>query len=204
MNSKRLFDFSLVLILLIVILPMMLLIAIGIKLTSFGSIIFIQKRIGKNSKEFFLLKFRTMYLGAQKDLKKYLKLNESDGPAFKIRNDPRYVGIGKFLAHTGLDELPQLFNILKGEMSFVGPRPLPVYEAKKLKPWQRAREKVLPGITSSWVISGMHKLSFNEWIKLDLEYIKKKSFFLDIKIISKTVILMFKFLFSCLKELLAL
>jgi len=197
-------NFCLSAILIIILFPIIVFLGILIKITSKGSPFFSQKRIGKNGVEFLLWKFRTMYVGAEKDRKKYLNLNESNGPTFKIRNDPRYIGIGRFLAHTGLDELPQLFNILKGEMSFVGPRPLPVYEAQKLKPWQKKREQVLPGITSFWVINGMHKLSFDKWMKLDLQYIREKNLFVDIQIILKTFLLMLKFILNTLKEIIFL
>ena len=169
--------------------PLMAVIALLVKITSKGSVIFEQKRVGRNGKVFIMYKFRTMYVGAEEDRKKYQKLNETDGPAFKIKNDPRFVGVGRFLARTGLDELPQIFNILKGEMSFVGPRPLPVYEYKKLKSWQKKRQSVLPGITSSWVINGQHKVSFDNWMKSDLEYVKNKSFGGDLRIIWKTIVL---------------
>jgi len=133
-----------------------------------------------------------MKVGAENDQKKYAHLNEADGPVFKIRNDPRFVGIGKSLARTGLDELPQLINVIKGEMSLVGPRPLPVYEAKKLTNAQKARELVKPGMTSSWVISGAHSLSFAEWMKLDRIYVEKASLLGDLSILLKTSEIVFK------------
>jgi len=160
------------------------------------NILFLQKRVGKNGKVFTMYKIRTMYIGAEKDQKKYEKLNEADNPVFKIYDDPRFIGIGKFLAHTGLDELPQIINVLKGEMAFVGPRPLPVNEAKKLKKWQKEREKVLPGIVSPWVINGMHKMSFDSWMKSDLEYIKKKKLFYDLSIIIRSVIFIFRLIIN--------
>ena len=130
--------------------------------------------------------FRTMYEGADRNQKKYAHLNEADGPVFKIMDDPRFVGIGKFLARTGLDELPQLINVIRGEMSLVGPRPLPVSEAKKLTEAQKVRELVKPGMTSSWVISGAHSLSFAEWMKLDRIYVENASFLTDLSILIKT------------------
>ena len=178
--------------------PLMTVIGLLIEFTSKGSMIFTQKRIGKNGKVFMMYKFRTMYVGAEKDRNEYKKLNEADGPVFKIRKDPRFVGIGRFLARTGLDELPQLVNILKGEMNFVGPRPLPVYEYNKLKPWQKKRQLVLPGITSSWVINGKHKISFDKWMKSDLEYVKKKSFFYDIEILAKTFLMVLNIILKSL------
>jgi len=185
-------------IVLLISLPLMAVIALLVKITSKGPVIFSQKRIGKNGKVFMMYKFRTMYVGAEKDRNEYKKLNEADGPVFKIRKDPRFVGIGRFLARTGLDELPQLVNILKGEMNFVGPRPLPVYEYNKLKPWQKKRQLVLPGITSSWVINGKHKISFDKWMKSDLEYVKKKSFFYDIEILAKTFLMVLNIILKSL------
>lgn len=119
---------------------------------------------------------------AEKEKQKILKLNEADYPAFKIKNDPRFTGkFGKFLSHTGLDELPQLSNILKGEMAFVGPRPLPVEEEKQIKKkYRRIRQQVLPGIISPWIFSGYHTIPFRKWMDLDLQYIKNKNFKTDV------------------------
>ena len=130
--------------------------------------------------------FRTMYVGAERDQEKYRHLNEADGPVFKIKDDPRFVGIGKFLARTGLDELPQLINVIKGEMSLVGPRPLPVNEAKKLTSAQKVRELIKPGMTSSWVVKGAHSLTFRKWMKLDRIYVENASFLTDLSILLKT------------------
>lgn len=122
--------------------------------------------------------------------KKYLHSNEADGPVFKIKDDPRFTKIGKKLSHTGLDELPQFFNILKGEMSLVGPRPFPVDEEAKIsKEIRLFRRKVRPGLVCSWLVSGAHKLSFKEWMNFDLVDIKKSSFTHDIDVISKTILL---------------
>lgn len=141
-----------------------------------------------------------MYEGAERDQKKYAHLNEADGPVFKIRDDPRFVGIGKFLAHTGLDELPQLINVIKGDMSMVGPRPLPVTEAKKLTKAQKVRELVKPGITSSWVVSGAHSLSFETWMKLDKDYIESASLTTDLSILLKTAFLILGWLIRKVKD----
>ena len=197
MEKIAIFVFAVIV--LLISLPLMTVIALLVKLTSKGPVIFRQKRIGKNGKTFIMYKFRTMYVGAEKDRNKYKKLNEADGPAFKIRNDPRFVGIGRFLARTGLDELPQIYNILKGEMNFVGPRPLPVYEYKKLKPWQKKRQSVLPGITSPWVVNGKHRVSFDVWMKSDIEYIKKKNYLYDLLIMLKTFVMMLRLLINFLK-----
>jgi lipopolysaccharide/colanic/teichoic acid biosynthesis glycosyltransferase len=130
-----------------------------------------------------------MIIGAEKLRSKYQFLNISDGPTFKIPNDPRYTKFGKYLAKSGLDELPQLINVLKGEMSFVGPRPLPTYEAIKLTKHQRVRELVLPGITSSWITNGAHRLKFKRWMQLDREYIENANLTTDLVIIFKTVMI---------------
>lgn len=175
------------LLLLIILLPLFFVLFILVKVTSSGPFIFRQKRMGKDRKIFTLYKIRTMIKDADWQKKRYLHLNEADGPVFKIRNDPRFTRVGKFLTHTGLDELPQLINIVKGEMSFVGSRPLPVDEAKKIPVKYAKRFSVLPGMTSLWVIRGSHALSFRKWMESDLEYIDRKSVWLDIKIIFLTI-----------------
>lgn len=149
--------------------------------------IFRQIRIGKDGRPFLMFKFRTMYPGAEKDRGKIERLNEADGPVFKIKNDPRYTKLGKILAYTGLDELPQLINVLMGEMAVVGPRPLPAEEERKISAqWKQTRRTVKPGITSSWAVSGSHRLSFPQWMELDMKDIRHKSFFYDAMIIVKT------------------
>lgn len=178
--------------LLILLSPLILILYLTVKLTSKGSFIFKQKRMGKDFKPFVIYKIRTMIEGAEKQKTSLKTLNEADGPVFKIRNDPRYTPIGRFLSHTGLDEILQLVNIIKGEMSFVGPRPLPVDEALKVPRQYHKRFSVLPGITSFWVIRGAHFLTFKQWMESDLEYIKKKNFFLDLYIILATGFLSLK------------
>lgn len=163
-----------------------------IKLTSPGPFLFKQKRLGKDKKPFFIYKLRTMVENAEYLRSKIYYLNEADRPVFKIRNDPRYTEIGRFLAHTGLDELPQLINVIKGEMVFVGPRPLPINEAEKVPKKYERRFSVLPGITSLWVIRGADHLSFRKWMEDDLEYIKNKNFFYNLKIIILTLWLLLK------------
>jgi len=133
-----------------------------------------------------------MAQGAEKIQSKYLHLNEASGPVFKIRNDPRYTKIGKRLSRYGLDELPQLINIIKGDMSFVGPRPFPVEEANKIPKKYDKRFSVLPGITSSWVVSGGHKMTFDKWMELDLYDISHKSYVYNFTIILKTVLLLLR------------
>ncbi|QQS44403.1 sugar transferase [Candidatus Roizmanbacteria bacterium] len=179
--------------------PFFLACALVIKVNSSGPFLFTQKRMGKNRKEFVIYKMRTMRENAEQIKENYAKLNESTGPVFKIRNDPRYTAIGKFLSHTGIDELPQLLNIIKGEMAFVGPRPLPVSEARVIPKKYHKRFEVLPGITSLWVVKGTHTLSFEEWMELDLWYANHKSWLVDLKIAFLTVLLLLKLLIRNLK-----
>jgi lipopolysaccharide/colanic/teichoic acid biosynthesis glycosyltransferase len=195
---KRVFDILFSIVALILLSPIFLVIAQIIKLSGKGPVIFKQKRVGKNGKVFILYKFRTMVPNAQNLKKKYQHLNEADGPVFKIKNDPRFInGIGKFLAKSGLDELPNIINVLKGDISWVGPRPLPVYEAKKInKKIRKIRESVKPGITSLWITKGAHNLKFKKWMELDLQYIKKINFGLDLKILFLTVKMVVKSIFN--------
>lgn len=183
------------LILLVIFLPLLGLLFFLVKLTSPGPVIFKQKRTGKNRKPFTMYKIRTMIIGAERHKSKYIRFNEADGPVFKIRNDPRYTKIGKFLSHTGMDELPQLINVIKGEMALVGPRPLPVDEAKKIPKKYDRRFSVLPGMTSPWIIKGAHGLSFEKWMTLDLQYVDRKSLIEDVRIFFRTILLIIKFVF---------
>lgn len=190
--SKKYLDLTLALGGIIFLSPIFLFFGIILKLINNGPIFFFQKRVGKDGRVFNFIKFRTMRVTAEQERAKYMHLNEADGPVFKIRDDPRFVGIGKFLANTGLDELPQLINVIKGEMSLVGPRPLPVSEANKLTKAQKVRELVKPGITSSWVISGAHNLKFEEWMRLDKGYVENASFSKDLEILLKTAEIVLK------------
>lgn len=187
---------SFALILLFLTLPIFVLIWVAIKLGDGGALIFKQKRMGMGGGGFSLYKFRTMVAGSEKLKRNYTRLNEADGPVFKIYNDPRYTKVGKFLAHTGLDELPQLINIIKGEMVFVGPRPLPTAEANDVPKKYHARFKILPGVTSNWVVAGAHELSFKKWMELDLSYVKNRSFWLDLKISIQTLDLIIRSVFE--------
>jgi len=141
--------------------PLLVLLFIVVKIDSKGPFIFKQKRAGLKEKPFNMYKIRTMIKGAEKLQRKYAGLNEADGPVFKIRNDPRFTRVGKILARTALDELPQLWNVIRGEMAFVGPRPLPIAEASKIPNKYNPRFSVQPGMTSPWVIKGNHKLKFD-------------------------------------------
>ncbi|PIS09559.1 multidrug MFS transporter [Candidatus Beckwithbacteria bacterium CG10_big_fil_rev_8_21_14_0_10_34_10] len=197
-KGKRIFDLIFSLFVIILTFPLFVIIGILIGLQDPRGIFFAQKRAGKNGKEFCLYKFRTMKKGAEELKNKYISLNEADGPVFKIKNDPRFINsFSKFLAHSGLDELPNIFNVLKGDLSWVGPRPLPLDEEKKIKAKIRIkRSSIKPGICSSWIYLGAHNLSFKKWMKLDLEYLKKAYFKKDLEIISKTFKMIVLFLQS--------
>jgi lipopolysaccharide/colanic/teichoic acid biosynthesis glycosyltransferase len=167
--------------------PLLLAIGVIVAITTGFPIIFRQKRIGKNGKIFTMYKFRTMVKNAEVLQKKYASMNEAHGPVFKLYNDPRYTRFGKFLAHTGLDELPQLYNVLAGDMALFGPRPLPVAEEKKLEAWQKKRKHIKPGIFSPWILEGYHATSFDAWMKSDIAYIKNKSFWYDTQLFIRMI-----------------
>jgi len=193
---KRALDFLLSLTLLIIVAPVLILTAILIKLTSPGPVFFIQKRIGLNKRVFHIYKFRTMVPDAEKKLRDVEHLNEVSGPVFKIKNDPRVTPLGKFLRKTSIDELPQLFNILNGDMSLVGPRPLQLRDYELLteagEDWQRCRFSVRPGITCLWQVSGRSSLPFHKWMELDLQYVRNWSLWLDMQILARTIPAVFK------------
>ncbi|RCX29143.1 lipopolysaccharide/colanic/teichoic acid biosynthesis glycosyltransferase [Bacillus sp. AG236] len=156
-----------------------------------GPILFTQKRVGKDGKEFNMYKFRSMVSNAEELLKDLLKLNEVSGAMFKMKDDPRITKVGKFIRKTSIDELPQLLNVLKGEMSLVGPRPALPREVALYTSYDKQRLKVIPGCTGLWQVSGRSNLGFKEMVELDLHYIKDSSILFDIKIIYKTVIVLF-------------
>lgn len=183
------------LILFLLFLPLLAVFYFFVKLTSNGPFIFKQRRMGKNKRIFTMYKVRTMVQNAERLKKRYIKLNEVDGPVFKIKDDPRFTGFGKILSYTGLDELPQLINIIKGEMAFVGPRPLPINEAKKVPQKYQKRFNVLPGVTSPWVLKGQHNLDFKKWMELDVEYTDERSKMYDLRISLATIILIIKLIF---------
>jgi lipopolysaccharide/colanic/teichoic acid biosynthesis glycosyltransferase len=191
-SSTAVFTFLWTLFVVVLFLPLFITIYVAMFLFAGRPVLFQQKRLGKSKKPFMVFKFRTMIVGAEKVQEKYKNLNEADGPVFKIHNDPRFTKFGKFLSRSGLDELPQLLNVLRGEMSLVGPRPLPVNEAKKVPKKYRKRFSVLPGITSPWVVLGSHKMSFREWMELDLDYVNNNSFLLDFHILISTTFLMIR------------
>jgi exopolysaccharide biosynthesis polyprenyl glycosylphosphotransferase len=168
--------------------PLFLIVGLWIRFTSPGPVFFVQERVGLNKRRFRLYKFRTMVADAEKRLAELEQLNEVSGPVFKIKNDPRITPIGKFLRKTSIDELPQLINVLKGDMSLVGPRPLPVRDYEGFdEDWHRRRFSVRPGITCLWQVNGRSNTSFDKWMKLDMEYIDKWSLALDLKILLKTI-----------------
>lgn len=168
--------------------PVFLVIALTIKLTSKGPVFFKQERIGLRGRKFMLFKFRTMVVNAEDQLKKLKARNEADGPVFKIKDDPRITRIGKFLRKTGLDELPQFFNVIRGEMSLIGPRPPLEEEVKQYERWQLRRLSVKPGITCTWqIVPNRHDVSFEEWMQLDLHYIDNWNLSRDFNLFFKTV-----------------
>lgn len=183
---KRMFDVVASAAGLIILLPFFLVIAIVIRLQDGGTIIYRQERNGLNGEIFWMYKFRTMCMDAEKMHAQLLAQNELDGPAFKMKNDPRVTKAGKFLRRTSLDELPQLLNILRGEMSFVGPRPLPVYETEQCNTYQKQRLLIKPGLTCYWQCSGRNDIPFDEWIEMDLKYIREASLWVDFKILCRT------------------
>jgi exopolysaccharide biosynthesis polyprenyl glycosylphosphotransferase len=175
-------------VLLILLAPLFLVVSLLIKLTSEGPVFFFQERIGYNKRRFRICKFRTMIPGAEKMMSNLEGLNEVSGPVFKIKNDPRITSFGKFLRRTSIDELPQLFNVLKGDMSLVGPRPLPVRDYQGFsEDWQRRRFSVRPGITCLWQVNGRCSIAFEQWMKLDMQYVDEWSLWLDLKILARTI-----------------
>lgn len=189
--SKRTLDIIASTLGLIILSPILLVVAILIKLESKGPAIFSQKRIGLNKKEFEMYKFRSMVQNAEELKEKLAKENEMSGPMFKMKNDPRVTKVGRFIRKTSIDELPQLINVLKGEMSLVGPRPSLPKEVLKFEPWMLKRLSVKPGLTCYWQVSGRNNIDFENWMKLDLQYVNDRSFWLDLKLILKTVTVLF-------------
>jgi exopolysaccharide biosynthesis polyprenyl glycosylphosphotransferase len=174
-------------VLLILLAPLLLLAALAILITMGRPLFFIQRRTGHFGREFGVVKFRTMVLGAEAERESLLKDNEMDGPVFKITKDPRVTRLGAFLRRTSIDELPQLWNVLVGEMSLVGPRPLPVQEQRDIQGWQRRRLTMRPGITGLWQVSGRNEIDFDGWMQLDLKYVNEWSPGLDLWILLRTI-----------------
>ena len=185
---KRFIDITISSFLLILLGLLFAFVAVLIKITSPGPVFFIQERVGLNKRRFRVYKFRTMVKHAEQEQAELEDLNEVMGAAFKITNDPRVTTVGKFLRKFSIDELPQFINVLKGDMSLVGPRPLPVRDYNCFdRDWHRRRFSVRPGITCLWQINGRHSITFERWMELDLEYIDRWSLLLDLTIIIRTI-----------------
>jgi exopolysaccharide biosynthesis polyprenyl glycosylphosphotransferase len=185
---KRMMDVLLSLFLLVIFSPVLLASALLIKSSSPGPVFFVQERVGLNKRRFRLYKFRTMHVYAEKRQTALEQLNEVDGPVFKIRNDPRIFPAGRFLRRFSIDELPQIINVLKGDMSIVGPRPLPVRDFNGFsQDWHRRRFSVRPGLTCIWQVNGRSNISFEQWMQMDMEYIDRWSLSLDVKIMLQTI-----------------
>ncbi len=184
---KRVLDVVVSFVLLLLLSPLLVAVAIGIKLTSPGPVLFAQERVGMNRRRFRMLKFRSMYMNAEQRLGEVAHLNEMDGPVFKVTNDPRVTPLGRWLRTTSIDELPQLFNVLRGEMSLVGPRPPIPDEVDQYEWLYRKRLSIKPGVTCFWQISGRNDVSFRQWMELDRTYVDNWSLWLDVKILLRTV-----------------
>lgn len=187
-EAKRIIDLTVSTTLLVICAPLFAVVAIAIKLDSHGPVFFIQERVGFSKRRFRMMKFRTMTIDAESRMKDIEHLNEKTGPIFKMRNDPRVTRVGKWLRKTSIDELPQLINVLVGDMSVVGPRPLSVRDAVRMEEaWQKRRFSVKPGLTCLWQVSGRSNLSFEQWMQLDLDYIDHWSLGLDMSILLRTI-----------------
>ena len=184
--TKRIFDLVVGVLIVIVALPLWALIALAVKLSSAGPVLYADPRIGLGEQEFRMLKFRTMYEGADRQKAALEQTNEAGGALFKIRDDPRVTQVGRFLRRFSLDEIPNVINVLRGEMSLVGPRPLPTRDFMLLEPWHRRRYNVLPGMTGLWQVSGRSDLTFDDLVRLDFYYLENWSIWLDITIMFKT------------------
>jgi lipopolysaccharide/colanic/teichoic acid biosynthesis glycosyltransferase len=160
---------------------------VAIKLSSPGPAFFVQQREGRGGKRFYIWKLRTMCVDAEEQKDELRPLSQQDGPAFKMKRDPRTTRIGRFLRWSSIDEMPQFWNVLKGEMSLVGPRPLPTAESEACEAWQRRRLDVLPGITCTWQVFGRGKVSFDEWVRMDLRYAARASALSDLKLMFVTI-----------------
>lgn len=190
---KRFIDIVCSIVGIILLSPIFIIVAVAIKIENpRGKVIFSQIRCGKDNKTFKMYKFRSMVEDAEKLLNNIQHLNEMDGPVFKIKEDPRITNVGRFIRKTSIDELPQLINILRGDMSIVGPRPPLVREVEKYNQYEMQRLIVKPGLTCYWQISGRNNINFEQWVEMDIKYIEERNLFIDIKLILKT----FKVLFG--------
>jgi len=184
---KRILDITLAGVGLVALSPLLVVVAALVKATSRGPVLFHQTRAGRGGKPFILLKFRSMREDAELRRRELAHLNEMDGPIFKMRHDPRITRLGRFLRRSSLDELPQLFNVLRGDMSLVGPRPLPLDEAEHLPPEYQPRHGVRPGLTGLWQVSGRNSLPYERMMQLDLHYVAHRSLGLDLRILLATI-----------------
>jgi len=184
---KRSLDVTGALFGLVALLPVLAVAAVAVKCSSPGPVLFKQRRSGRGGKPFTIYKFRSMVVDAEVRKKDLMQHNEQDGPAFKITNDPRVTQVGRILRKLSIDELPQLWNVLRGDMSLVGPRPLPCHESEACLPWQRRRLDVKPGITCFWQIKSGMRIAFDDWVRMDIQYLRSLTPLQDIKLIGKTV-----------------
>ncbi len=186
-KTKRATDILISSVLLLLFAPIMLVAALLVRATSRGPILFRQVRVGRGGRLFWCYKFRSMFVDAEARKLEIMHLNEMNGPVFKIKNDPRITPVGRFIRKFSIDEMPQLFNILKGDMSLVGPRPPIPSEVAQYTQYQKGRLAVTPGLTCIWQVSGRNQINFERWVELDLLYIETMSFWTDIKILSQTI-----------------
>jgi len=186
--ASRLLDIAVAAAALAASLPLLIVAAALIKLTSKGPALFRQARAGRGGRPFTMYKLRTMYEGADDDKELFRRFNSlPTGPCFKIKDDPRVTRVGRWLRRSSIDELPQLWNVLKGEMALVGPRPLPLDEARADTPLRRLRMAVKPGITCLWQVSGRTEIPYDEWLALDVWYVRHRSLWLDLRILARTI-----------------
>lgn len=188
---KRTIDIIFSILGLVLLSPLLIIIAIIIKIDSKGPIFFAQERVGYKGNHFKMYKFRSMVVNAEELKEKLQEKNEMSGPMFKMKDDPRVTKIGKFIRKTSIDELPQLINVLLGQMSLVGPRPSLPKEVEKFETWMLERLNVKPGLTCYWQVSGRNDIDFEDWMKLDIKYVNERNLWIDIKLIFKTVFVLF-------------
>ena len=184
---KRVADVLIAVLLLVVLAPLLLALMLLIRLDTPGAVIYSQERCGHNGRRFKFYKFRSMVLGAEEQQEALADQNDAVGPIFKMKDDPRVTRIGRIIRRTSLDELPQLWNVLRGEMSLVGPRPPVPSEVSRYEPWQRKRLAGVPGLTGLWQVSGRSELTFDDMVRLDVEYLEHWSLLLDLRILAQTV-----------------
>lgn len=185
--AKRAIDVAGSLVLLLALLPLFVLTALAVKLTSRGPVLFVQERAGKEGRRFDCYKFRSMYVDAEERRTQLIDLNEANGPVFKVRNDPRVTPVGRVIRKLSIDELPQLVNVLRGDMSLVGPRPAIIAETEQYDAHQLQRLLVKPGLTCIWQVEGRSDIGFDEWIEMDLTYIRQWSLALDLQLLVRTI-----------------